>query len=92
MAFFSNLVFVTYAIFFVVWSGASPTPRDPDAACRAMPGDPDWPNAEEWKKLNSTVGGRLIATVPLATPCHDPHYDGPICAFLKEQWDLAEVQ
>jgi hypothetical protein len=60
--------------------------------CRYIPGDPGWPSAVAWHELNATVGGRLIATVPLAAPCHEPHFDAQRCAFLKGQWGLAPVQ
>ncbi|KAK3685726.1 hypothetical protein B0T22DRAFT_538003 [Podospora appendiculata] len=32
--------------------------------CRYLPGDREWPSAQEWNKLNRTVGGRLIIGVP----------------------------
>lgn len=47
---------------------ASPKPGSPK--CRYIPGDAGWPTTKEWQKLNSTVGGRLVATVPLGHVCH----------------------
>ncbi|KAI1441335.1 FAD-binding domain-containing protein [Annulohypoxylon stygium] len=54
--------------------------------CKYLPGDANWPSRDEWATLNDTVGGRLIATVPLGSPCHDPIYDEELCTSLKEQW------
>lgn len=62
------------------------------ADCKCFPGDACWPSQTEWSALNATVGGRLIATVPLGSPCHDPHYDEDECAYLQDQWLLAGIQ
>ncbi|KAK2601094.1 hypothetical protein N8I77_010566 [Diaporthe amygdali] len=62
-----------------------------DASCRCFPGDACWPSDAEWSSLNATVGGRLIATVPLGSPCHDPHYDEEQCAYLRDQWLYAGI-
>jgi hypothetical protein len=60
--------------------------------CRHIPGDAGWPSDEAWKELNDTTGGRLIATVPLAAPCHEQGFDSLRCQYLKQQWALAPVQ
>lgn len=54
--------------------------------CRTFPGECSWPKEDLWKQLNETVGGRLIATVPLAKACHDPDYDAATCAWLQTYW------
>lgn len=54
--------------------------------CRCMPEDDCWPSQGAWENLNSTVAGRLIATVPIGSPCHDPTYDEAACALLREEW------
>jgi hypothetical protein len=54
--------------------------------CLVLPGDADWPNAEAWSLLNSTVNGKLVATVPIGSPCHDPTYDASACDALKAAW------
>ncbi|ROW10255.1 hypothetical protein VMCG_01944 [Cytospora schulzeri] len=61
------------------------------ADCKCFPGDACWPSQAEWSNLNTTVGGRLIATVPLGSPCHDPYYDEEECAYLQDQWLLAGI-
>ncbi|KAL2126475.1 hypothetical protein VTI74DRAFT_843 [Chaetomium olivicolor] len=59
--------------------------------CRNIPGDARWPTIEAWNRLNATVGGKLIATVPIAHVCHDPSYSVEACAQVTQQWDLAGV-
>ncbi|KAM0450938.1 hypothetical protein ACHAO4_006330 [Trichoderma viride] len=63
----------------------------PPPACRNLPGDPGWPSAASWASLNKTLGGRLIATVPLGTPCHDPKYNQNVCANLQANWELPQT-
>lgn len=69
--------------------------RVPDTICLNIPGDPGWPSNSLWSQLNQTVSGRLIATVPLASVCHDSPYqafDETACAVLRSDWDLAQTQ
>jgi hypothetical protein len=54
--------------------------------CRCMPGDDCWPSHGTWEALNATVGGRLIATVPIGSVCHDPTFDEEACAELRASW------
>ena len=54
--------------------------------CRCFPGDACWPSLASWNSLNSSVGGRLIATVPLGSPCHDPNYNATECITLRDNW------
>lgn len=62
------------------------------ATCHCFPGDSCWPAASAWASLNSTVGGRLIATVPIGSPCHDPNYSATECSALQTQWKLPQTQ
>lgn len=57
-----------------------------DQNCYCMAHQDCWPLATKWQSLNSTVQGRLVATVPIGTPCHDPTYDAAACAALQQQW------
>ncbi|CAH0057485.1 unnamed protein product [Clonostachys solani] len=59
--------------------------------CRCFPGDSCWPSSDDWAGLNQTVHGRLIATIPLASVCHDPTYDAEACIALKQRWPYASV-
>lgn len=63
--------------------------------CKCFPGDDCWPTPEEWSEFNSTIDGKLIATVPLAAPCHDDAwgtYDNASCAELRTSWVDPETQ
>nr|POE87418.1 fad-linked oxidoreductase zeb1 [Quercus suber] len=58
-------------------------------ACRSIPGDPSWPSAAQWDVLNRTTGGKLIASVPLGSVCHDsvfgPYHEDK-CNALRAKW------
>ncbi|TEA11815.1 FAD-linked oxidoreductase ZEB1 [Colletotrichum sidae] len=60
-------------------------------SCKYLPGDAGWPSPETWAQLNETVGGRLVATVPLGTPCHGDAYNATECARLQDAWLYSEV-
>ena len=63
--------------------------------CKCFPGDDCWPTAEEWSEFNSTIGGKLIATVPLAAACHDDEwatYDNATCTKMQNAWLDPETQ
>lgn len=57
-----------------------------DGTCYCLPGDDCWPSDATWNSLNSTVNGRLVATVPIGSPCHDPTYDAAACSALQQEW------
>lgn len=61
-------------------------------SCKCFPGDACWPSEADWSAFNATVGGRLIKTVPLGSPCHDPHYDEAKCKELRDGWLRVSVQ
>jgi hypothetical protein len=65
---------------------AQPKGAEPNQDCRCLPGDACWPAQDSWAKLNSTVSGKLVATVPIGSPCHDPTYDAAACDQLKADW------
>ncbi len=62
------------------------------AQCKTFPGDKKWPKVSEWDNFNKTVGGRLVATVPLGAPCHDPAFNNATCGSLQDQWQLEKIQ
>ncbi|KAL9946053.1 hypothetical protein D7B24_000603 [Verticillium nonalfalfae] len=66
------------------FQGAAAAPAA--SSCYCLPGDAFWPKESAWSRFNSTVGGRLVATVPIGSPCHDPTYDAAACAQLQSQW------
>ncbi|KAJ6141938.1 hypothetical protein N7497_011037 [Penicillium chrysogenum] len=58
--------------------------------CHCLLSDSCWPAPSAWASLNSTVGGRLVATVPIGSPCHEPNYDAAACAALKANWNMPQ--
>ena len=67
-------------------------PRNNDGGCKCMPGDACWPSTEDWTALNRSLSGKLIATVPLGSSCHDPTYVEAECLSLQQQWFKPEIQ
>lgn len=63
-------------------------PNTTTAECKANPFDPTWPKISDWKALNESVGGCLIATSPAAASCwnntgfHSPY----TCASVQSNW------
>ena len=55
-------------------------------ACHYLPGDPQWPSVDTWNRLNSTLGGTLIAGVPLAQPCYGPNHNAAECSIIANEW------
>ena len=76
-------------------TSATATPhyrRINDEGCKCMPGDACWPSTEDWTALNTSLSGKLIATVPLGSPCHDPTYVEAECLSLQQQWFMPPIQ
>lgn len=63
-----------------------------DSQCRCLPGDDCWPSLSTWDSLNSTVSGRLVATVPIGSPCHAPTYDAKLCSAVRSNWTHPALQ
>ncbi|KAF1847676.1 FAD-binding domain-containing protein [Cucurbitaria berberidis CBS 394.84] len=63
----------------------------PSSRCKTFPGDKAWPSKAEWNNFNRTVGGQLVATVPLGTPCHGASFDNATCESLKSQWQYEKI-
>ncbi|KAI9713955.1 MAG: hypothetical protein M1820_000685 [Bogoriella megaspora] len=62
--------------------------------CKCFPGDPCWPTLSEWQTFNETIGGKLIATIPLASVCHDDQwgsFDAEACSELQDRWFSPET-
>ncbi|GAB1730145.1 hypothetical protein NU195Hw_g7452t1 [Hortaea werneckii] len=56
--------------------------------CKCFPGDHCWPSKQDWDSLNQTVDGRLVATIPPASPCYHSwnNYDNATCTELRDTW------
>ncbi|KAI0394339.1 FAD binding domain protein [Xylariaceae sp. FL0594] len=80
------------ALLTALWTATSElSPVAPDETlCRCFPGEDCWPSPQEWGEFNKSVNGRLVATVPLASPCHDDFpgvkYDAERCAEIQANW------
>ena len=64
-----------------------------NSSCKVLPGDAAWPNAQKWASLNETLHGRLIASVPESSVCHQSpfnDYDAAACAVLQKTWNDTE--
>jgi FAD/FMN-containing dehydrogenase len=59
---------------------------DPGYDCR--PGQTCWPSKEEWQQLNTTVGGHLHETIPIAAPCYhnSQYYDETACEAVMSYY------
>ncbi|KAI1474613.1 FAD binding domain protein [Daldinia eschscholtzii] len=57
--------------------------------CRCFPGDVCWPSRESWSNFNATLDGKLVATVPIASVCHNSSftpYNAEACMQLRGDW------
>lgn len=88
----SAAIVATAALAVAPYAAASVLPKRTDSSCRCLPGDACWPSTDSWNTLNTTVGGKLIATVPIGSVCHDPNYDEAACVALRDSWVLPETQ
>ncbi|KAK4245562.1 hypothetical protein C7999DRAFT_34050 [Corynascus novoguineensis] len=52
--------------------------------CKSFPGDPSWPRASEWARLNKTLEGALLQPLPPASVCYrtSPNFNTEACDFL----------
>lgn len=80
------------SIFFSLTSAEGTTTFGTGQVCRFLPEDEGWPSTQEWNTLNTTIGGRLIATVPLASVCHGATFNETECAALQAVWDFPQAQ
>jgi hypothetical protein len=75
-----------------VLGGANAASIGADSGCYCLPEDDCWPSPAQWDALNTTVYGRLIATVPVGSVCHDPMYNEAACEALMANWTEPDVQ
>ena len=63
-----------------------------NSSCYCLPQDPCWPSPQQWAQFNRTIAGTLIATTPIASPCHSHSpftpYDAVQCATIRNTWPL----
>ncbi|KAI1819126.1 hypothetical protein F4861DRAFT_528136 [Xylaria intraflava] len=84
----NKMVAITSAI--ALLSAAAWTVMSRSTNCRCFPGDDCWPSTAEWNALNASTNGGLIATIPIASACHDSFpgvaYDAEKCADIQANW------
>jgi hypothetical protein len=68
--------------------GDTTSSKPSNSKCKLLPGDAAWPSQNVWERFNTTLGGALIKTVPLAAPCYSnwPQYDAATCLHVRESW------
>ncbi|TGO47640.1 hypothetical protein BCON_0269g00060 [Botryotinia convoluta] len=62
--------------------------------CRCLPAHECWPTSATWEIFNQTLGGKLIATKPLASSCHldeFEEYSEKDCESIQAAWSSAET-
>ncbi|KAL5113209.1 hypothetical protein ACEQ8H_008916 [Pleosporales sp. CAS-2024a] len=80
-------MFSSFLSLLFIISGVLGTSKD----CKCFPGDACWPSEREWSAFNVTVGGRLVKTVPIGSPCHDPNYDEAACKQVQQQFGFTPI-
>lgn len=60
--------------------------HDVTSLCHVLPQDKEWPSWQQWRTLNESVEGRLIAGKPLASICYGEEADAAACAVLQNNW------
>ncbi|PLB50868.1 FAD/FMN-containing dehydrogenase [Aspergillus steynii IBT 23096] len=98
---FASITFQVPCFLFIILSLSISTFTHPTQArnnntdCYCFPGEECWPTASQWDAFNRTVGGRLIATIPIASPCHENNpfapYDKSACQAVRETWLLPQT-
>lgn len=58
------------------------------ASCKITPSDAAWPSKIVWSLFNVLLGGRLISTVPSASPCYHNwgDYNAAECEYITGNW------
>ncbi|KXJ87473.1 FAD binding domain protein [Microdochium bolleyi] len=69
-------------------SGTNGASKRDSGSCKSMPGDFLYPPNFIWKVFNLLLGGALIETTPLASPCYTNwgNYDAGKCSFINANW------
>lgn len=69
-------------------SSSSSSKRASAGTCKTYPGDALWPSTVVWDVFDLLLGGALIKTVPVASPCYEDYgnYDEAACEWLTANW------
>lgn len=59
-------------------------------ACKAFPGNADWPHDDVWKELAASLNGTLLKPAPVSSVCYNAttyaNYDVASCANITQGW------
>ena len=82
---------LSLGLFLLCIAAISPTQAhnlDRARRCKVSPWSPHWASDAEWRALNRSVSGNLIAPVPLGAACHPTRseFNNQSCALLQTQW------
>ncbi|TGO52704.1 hypothetical protein BOTNAR_0316g00110 [Botryotinia narcissicola] len=63
-----------------------------NSTCKTSPLDLNWPSIEDWQALNTSIGGALIKTSPVASSCYqgNPFNSTTSCQLTIPNWTLSE--
>jgi len=75
-------LFVVLIAFLV--GGDATTTRLP--RCKCTPDSHCWPRNKDWRGLNHTLSGRLLAVRPASAVCHNPTFEAAECKTVNENF------
>jgi hypothetical protein len=59
-------------------------------ACKAFPGNADWPHDDVWKELGASLNGTLLKPAPASSVCYNAttyaNYNTAACANITRGW------
>lgn len=62
-------------------------------SCTQAPNDTCWPSTADWRGLNTSVTGNLIADTPIAASCYPgPLQNNKTCAQVDRHWAVQSFQ
>ncbi|KAK7612538.1 hypothetical protein IWX49DRAFT_585211 [Phyllosticta citricarpa] len=58
------------------------------ASFSCLPGESCWPSNDQWRALNTSLGGQLRITEPMASSCFEgsSNYDAKQCAWVQSRY------
>ncbi|KAK3192612.1 FAD-linked oxidoreductase hmp9 [Lecanicillium sp. MT-2017a] len=61
--------------------------------CRCVPGEDCWPSESEWSAFDSSLGGKLIKSEPIARSCYPGEdEDREQCEYVNKMWSDQDFQ
>lgn len=91
-----RLLAISIAGLAVVWRfGISTASTQTHPRCRYIPGDAEWPGFAEWNTFNASLGGKLVKTIPIGSPCYRDQpftaFDQAQCDQIQKSWNIPET-